>query len=407
MSGTLLRLRHLASLVLTPGGPQTLPFVTLDVIESGTGRLLGVLPEKEGTDAGTARVEPGDVLFGKLRPYLAKSWLVNCSALASTELLAMRSSEQMEARFLGYVAQSMAFVDWAVATSEGTKMPRTSWEAVSDFRISLPCVAAQRAIADYLDAETARIDALIEKKQRMIALLEEREQSRFVAAVMGPADQVSSSDYDPFSPSNRTSLRHLQCEVQTGPFGSQLHAEDYVDDGWPVVNPMSIVAGHLMAVPGMSVTDAKRQDLARHILIPGDIVFGRRGEMGRAALVGSLEAGWLCGTGSLRVRLADPRLSPAYLKLLLETPAAVDYFTLSSVGSTMDNLNTEILLAFPVLLPPRTVQEEIVREVALRRSRCRATTAHLDDQLRLLAERRQALITTAVTGELATPGVPA
>lgn len=61
-----------------------------------------------------------------------------------------------------------------VATSDGTKMPRTSWEKLAEFRLNLPTIEEQRAMADYLDIETARIDALIDKKQRMLKLLEER-----------------------------------------------------------------------------------------------------------------------------------------------------------------------------------------------------------------------------------------
>ena len=129
--------------------------------------------------------------------------------------------------------------------------------------------------------------------------------------------------------------------------------------------------------------------------------------MGRAGLVRDEHAGWLCGTGSLRLRLTPDFIVPPYLALLLGTPPARAYFQLASVGSTMDNLNSEIVLGFPTLVPPLVEQQRIVEEV----ERVRATDTHLDgslvNQIDLLVEHRRALVTAAVTGELAVPGVAA
>jgi len=154
----------------------------------------------------------------------------------------------------------------------------------------------------------------------------------------------------------------------------------------------------------MSVDDETRARLARHMLRSGDIVFGRRGEMGRAGLISEREAGWLCGTGSLRLRLVGNQLLPEYLKLLLETGAAKQYFQLSSVGSTMENLNTEILLALPVLVPPIGEQSRVVSVVSRSRAHNFELESKLNRSIDLLSEHRQALITAAVTGQLEVPG---
>lgn len=282
-------------------------------------------------------------------------------------------------------------------------------EAIGDATIPMCPLAEQRAIADYLDTEASRIGALIAKKTRMISLLNERERSWSIRLVLGDLGKEEGS----VSPSGlyqtvpigwqETALRHVGCDVQTGPFGSQLHAEDYVEGGWPVVNPMNIVGGQIVATEHMTISDDKRKELSRHMLRSGDIVFGRRGEMGRAGLVKEPQEGWLCGTGSLRLRLHGSFLLPEYLKLLLETPVARAYFELASVGSTMDNLNSEIVLAFPALIPPALVQREIAEAVAHRRRLAGLTIKRLTCQIQLLTERRQALIAAAVTGELKIP----
>ncbi len=95
------------------------------------------------------------------------------------------------------------------------------------------------------------------------------------------------------------------------------------------------------------------------------------------------------------------------MKLLLETEAAKRYFQLSSVGSTMENLNTEILLALPVLVPPIDVQSRIVRVVGQSRAHNTKLESKHNASINLLVEHRQALITAAVTGQVEVPGVTA
>jgi type I restriction enzyme S subunit len=170
---------------------------------------------------------------------------------------------------------------------------------------------------------------------------------------------------------------------------------------------MNIVKSSIEAVSGMTVSDDKRNELRRHVLTRGDIVFGRRGEMGRAGLVEERHAGWLCGTGSLRLRITGERILPEYLKHVLGTAPARAYFELASVGSTMDNLNSEIVLAFPCIVPPLDAQHEIVWQVASLDESIRGLRDPIVRQIALLRERRQALITAAVTGELEVAGVAA
>ncbi len=328
-------------------------------------------------------------------------------------LALLRPSQEVDGRYLFWALTSRLSREQFSASANGITRFGLRYDSFGEVRVPLPPLACQCAIADYLDRETARIDALIEKKRRMIELLEEQTHAWSVRLVLGDLGGTKGST----SPSGlyrvvpdgwkETALRHLHCSVQTGPFGSQLHAEEYVEGGWPVVNPMNLVEGEISAVETMTVSDQKRTELARHILAPGDIVFGRRGEMGRAGLAEEAHRGWLCGTGSLRLRLRSTLITPTYLKLLLETPVARAYFELASVGSTMDNLNSEIVLALPTLVPPIATQDRIVEDVHARRETAEALRGRLERQIGLLQEHRQALITAAVAGELDVPGVAA
>ena len=147
--------------------------------------------------------------------------------------------------------------------------------------------------------------------------------------------------------------------IQTGPFGSQLHASDYVADGVPIVNPTHLDGNRVRheQVPLVTEADAKR--LERHRLSVGDILFSRRGDVGRHAHVSDKESGWLCGTGCLLVRPTPDTVDSLYLSYFLSARHVQDYLASHAVGSIMPNINTKILDAVPVLIPPLPEQRAI------------------------------------------------
>jgi type I restriction enzyme, S subunit len=147
--------------------------------------------------------------------------------------------------------------------------------------------------------------------------------------------------------------------IQTGPFGSQLHAADYVVGGIPSVMPQNIGENRIdtHGIAGISVSDAKR--LQRYLLKAGDIVYSRRGDVERRALVRDQEEGWLCGTGCLRVRFGHGNVDPLFASYQLAHPEVRAWIVRHAIGATMPNLNTSILSALPFLLPPLPEQRTI------------------------------------------------
>jgi type I restriction enzyme S subunit len=407
------RLRHVVDQVATVQSDGPLPFVALEHMQSGTGGFAtdAVIEDKEVDPAGMVQFSPGDVMFGKLRPYLRKSWLADRSGLCSSELIVMRPRPgQADSRWLAYAVQAQPFVDWAIASSEGVKMPRTSWEKLGLYELDPPPVMGQRAIADYLDAETAWIDRAITIRQRQAELAREWLVSATESSVLGANQaRLVRGGYFGIRPSHwlETSLRHLGYAVQTGPFGSDLHADDYVEGGSPIINPMHLVHGHIAPSSSMSVTDDKRGELLGHVLHKDDIVVARRGELGRVALVGESEVGYLCGTGCVKLRTVGSPLRPQYLARLLSSAPLRGFFETASVGSTMDNLSSETLLGAPVLVPSLNDQEVIEAEARRSQEHFEMLSGSLSRQVSLLQERRHALITAAVTGQIEIPGVAA
>jgi type I restriction enzyme S subunit len=145
-------------------------------------------------------------------------------------------------------------------------------------------------------------------------------------------------------------------DIQTGPFGSQLHASDYVMSGIPSIMPQNIGDNRIVedGIARITIDDAKR--LERYLVKKGDIVYSRRGDVERRALVRDHEAGWLCGTGCLRVRLGDGGVDPRYAAFFLGHPNVREWIVRHAHGATMPNLNTAILSACPLLIPPAAHQ---------------------------------------------------
>lgn len=147
--------------------------------------------------------------------------------------------------------------------------------------------------------------------------------------------------------------------VQTGPFGSQLHAADYVPTGVPSVMPQNIGDNRIISEGIARITEADARRLEKYRLRQGDIVYSRRGDVERRSLVRLENDGWLCGTGCLRVRFGSGHVVPEYAAYYLGHPAVRQYILANSVGATMPNLNTAILTALPFVLPPLAQQQAI------------------------------------------------
>ena len=144
--------------------------------------------------------------------------------------------------------------------------------------------------------------------------------------------------------------------VQTGPFGSQLHASDYVSDGIPSVMPQNIGDNKILYTGIAKITREDAERLSKYRMREGDIVYSRRGDVERRALVRKTEDGWLCGTGCLRIRFGDEFVYPRYAAHYLGHPSVREWIVRHAHGATMPNLNTTILSELPFVLPPWSAQ---------------------------------------------------
>lgn len=157
----------------------------------------------------------------------------------------------------------------------------------------------------------------------------------------------------------RTILLGDIAEIQTGPFGSQLHQEDYVQQGTPIVTVEHLGQDRMTTqnLPRVSDNDAKR--LSKYTLAEGDTVFSRVGSVDRASYVHREEDGWMFSGRCLRVRPDSTKVNPRFLSFQLRSPAFTSYIKSIAVGATMPSINTKLLATAPVKLPERNEQDEI------------------------------------------------
>ena len=164
---------------------SNLPYIGLENIEPKTGKLILMNDKMEESDAKIFLKE--DVLFGKLRPYLAKVLFCDFKGRCSGEFLVLRGKEYVP-RFFQYLLLSDGFIKTVSSATYGVKMPRTEWEFIGNMKMPIPPINSQEKIFQFLDSKTFKIDLFIKKIESQIEKLEEFRQSLILSAVTGQID---------------------------------------------------------------------------------------------------------------------------------------------------------------------------------------------------------------------------
>ena len=185
----------------------------------------------------------------------------------------------------------------------------------------------------------------------------------------------------------KVKLGDIASAIQTGPFGSQLHQSDYSDVGTPVVMPKDIVCGKIDVSAIARVESHHVERLSRHKINEGDILYARRGDVGKCAYTDKSQTGWLCGTGCLRVTVDKAKAMPEFVFFQLQKKDTVGWVEKHAIGATMLNLNTSILSNVPIELPSLSTQHSIATIL----SRYDSLIENDQKQIKLLEEAAQRL----------------
>lgn len=231
--------------------------------------------------------------------------------------------------------------DWSKETNRAVMGATLNKAMLSEISVPVPLIDEQRKIAAVLD----KVSSLITKRCQQLDKLDELIKARFVEMFGDPVSNPNQWEKVPLSD---------LADVRIGPFGSLLHKEDYIAGGHPLVNPSHILNDKIVVDEKLSVSEQKYAELEPYHLKIGDVVMGRRGEMGRCAVV--QYEGLLCGTGSLLIRTKGD-VTADYIQKIISFPSFKKTIEDMAVGQTMPNLNVPIVSNFQIIKPPLQVQK--------------------------------------------------
>jgi type I restriction enzyme S subunit len=350
--------------------------------------------------------EKGSLMIIGIGATTGKVGLLEESSSCNQQITGLVFKSNILPKFAGYFFKTQEESLNSIAPS--ATLPILNNELIANLSLAFPPKTEQQKLVNYIEIEIKRLDTLIAAKERLLVLLAEKRRALITQAVTRglKADvPMRDSGIDWLGEVPRhwkvVRLKFLCISLQTGPFGSQLHADEYIENGVPVINPVHLSNGKILPDLSISIDIETVNRLSIHKLLPEDVVFARRGELGRCGVVTNTEKGWICGTGSLRARLKNKFLISIYLFLYVTNTGASDSLSLESVGSTMDNLNTETLGELPILCPPIEEQKIIIKYIEAETKKLDLLKAVTERTISLLKERRASLIAAAVTGQIA------
>lgn len=365
--------------------------VSLEDMVSDAGQLVD--GELSAYAASGTPFRPGDVLFGKLRPYLAKYWLADRPGTAGGDIHVYRPAAGVDPRYLQYVVGSRNFVRFAEAASKGTKMPRVEWTSLREYPVVQFPPEVQHRIGDYLDRETANIDAVLRRMDLLSNALRHRTRSTQTRAVFGLTSGQRSSAADAHSP-----LSGIPDHWERTKFGYHFTESTERNGETPLGSLLSI--SEYRGVELNTRTDGQQAslDVSKYRVVrPGQLAANmmwlNHGGVGVSSLTGYISPDYKA------FRISD-RFEPRYVHHLFRSSRYIDYFAAIATGvrPNAQRVTKIVLDATPVPLPPLGEQTWIADQLDEATARVDAMLAKVADLKALLVERRAALITDVVTG---------
>lgn len=286
---------------------------------------------------GLSSFPSGTVILSSRAP-IGKVAIAGCEMYCNQGFKNLICSDRINNRYLyWFLKGSTAYLN---SLGRGATFKEISKKIVSDIEINVPEISQQLAAVDALE----RVSEIIRLRKNQLQKLDELIKARFIELFGDPISNPHGFE--------KVDLSEL-ADIKIGPFGSLLHKEDYIEGGYALLNPSHIIDGKIAPDSKLTVSREKYEELSAYHLKAGDVVMGRRGEMGRCAVVPC--DGYLCGTGSLLIRTKGD-VTADYIQKIISFPSFKKAIEDMAVGQTMPNLNVPIVSRFQIIKPPIEVQ---------------------------------------------------
>ena len=361
-------------------------------------------------------VQPGDVLVSRLNLPIARACIVpelGARIVTSVDNVIVRPRPGFDARYIVFMLSGASHFFNTENLARGTTMCRISRSSLGNIRYAFPSLDEQSAIATALDRETARIDALIEKKTRFIELLKEKRQALITQAVTKGLDPtVSMKDSGVawigevpahwFGSYKLVSLaKQVKGSFVNGPFGSDLLSSELQTEGVPVIYIRDVKPTGYSRKSKDCVTEKKAKQLSVCQVRPGDVLLAKVGSPpGDACVYPIDEPLGIVTQDVVRIRPERMKVVPEYFCFLMNSGFGRSLIDSISVESTRKRFGLGELKQLRVALPAVPEQEQIARWIEDRTSKIDSLILKSEQSAILLKERRSALITAAVTGQI-------
>ncbi len=320
-----------------------------------------------------------------LEPFKNKSYIIRGKAWVNNHAHILSGKKDvLSNQYLNYFLNSFDYRDYV----NGTTRLKLTQGNLTQIPIPLPPLPTQHAIVTRIETLFAELDKAakhLRTAQQQIKTYRQAVLNHWLNNDDGKWEMVK--------------LGEVAEKIQIGPFGTQLHKSDYINGGIPLINPMHISNNKIQPDKSFSVSEEKYKELSNYYLQKDDVILGRRGEMGRCAVVSEKEDGMLCGTGSLYIR-GGSAFCADYLCKLLSSQKIIMYFENASSGTTMSNLNRGIIENCEIPFPPLSEQQRIVAEIESRLSQAEASETYIENALQQAEALRQSILKKAFSGEL-------
>lgn len=358
--------------------------VSLEDIVPGTGTLVSGSLSQYSAEGTT--FEKGDVLFGKLRPYLAKYWLADREGVAGGDIHVYRPRKGVDSRYLAYIVGSRNFIRYAVAASKGVKMPRIEWMSLRQYGVNRYDERTQHEIADYLDCEIGEIDAMLAKLEALDESLNLR--------------RASVVEWETIARSRGVTRLKFCADISLGKTFQGVRKSDHET----LVN---YVRAASIQPHGLELDDQRmwmtREEQRKYDLKKGDVLVVEGGAgFGRSVHLAQDMPGWGFQNHVIRAR-PDQHHDGRFLNYCVKGHYSSGLIGLLADGATIPGLSSDKAKNLPIPDMSLEEQQRIADHLDEVTDRIDAMLATIDELQALLVERRAALITDVVTGRKKVP----
>ncbi|WP_313759173.1 restriction endonuclease subunit S [Atlantibacter hermannii] len=396
------KLKYIADLLTAKSTNSDDLFVGLENISSGDGKYIS--KEENIADGASVSFEKNDVLFGKLRPYLAKSWLATFSGVCSSEFLVLRTAK-LHPKYLNYYSLTNEFIEQVNSSTYGSKMPRASWEFIGLLPVPTCSYSLSEKVACFLDHETAKIDNLIEKQQQLVELLKEKRQSVISHAVtkgLNPDVPMKDSGVEWLGevPDHweLVPLKYL-CNFSGGGTPTKDNLSYWQGGSVPWVSPKDMKSFWISETQDYVTPKAVSESSTNYIEEGSLLMVVRSGILQRNIPV-AINIVKVTMNQDMKALRFNERMKAHYAAYFINGNVNSLLLEWTKEGATVESIEHEYLANGLIPVPPIDEQHSIIKSISGQMIRFELLEEKALTGIRLLQERRTALISAAVTGKI-------